>query len=150
LLAVVAVVLAAGAMVARAADEVAKVGDEVKLGDWTVKVFSVQDPQKPANEFFKPAKGNRWVGVDAEVKNLSKDPANVSSLLCFKVKDSANREYSEAIMTGITPGPPEGEVDAGGAKRGTLVFEVPQDATGLEFRFKCAAFSPGTARVRLR
>lgn len=126
-----------------------KVGDEVKLGDWTVKVWGVADPQAAVNEFSKPAAGTRWVGVDTEVKNLSNDPASVSSILCFKVQDSANREYTEDIATGIKPNPPDGEVAPGAAKRGTIVFEVPADATGLKLNFKCELFSSGTATIQL-
>lgn len=126
-----------------------KVGDEVKLGDWTVKVWGVADPQAAVNQYAKPTAGSRWVGLDAEVRNLSSDPANVSSILCFKVQDSANREYTEDIATGIKPEPPDGEVAPGAAKRGTIVFEVPAEATGLKLNFKCELFSSGTATIQL-
>jgi Domain of unknown function (DUF4352) len=125
------------------------VGDEVKLGDWTVKVWGVTDPQAPVNEYLKPKDGFRWVTLDTEVRNLSSDPASVSSLLCFHVQDSANREYDENIVSGITPGPPDGEVATKAAKRGNVVFEVPADATGLKLNFKCDLFSSGTATVNL-
>lgn len=121
----------------------------MKLGDWTVKVNGVADPQAPANEFSTPAAGNRWVGVDAEVTNGSADPATVSSLACFKLHDSANREYSETIASGITPAAPDGQIEPGGAKRGTLVFEVPQDATGLQLRFNCDLLDTGQVIIDL-
>lgn len=162
-----AVVVAAGAVVASGGDnkatktnsdgssdtsktaETFKVGDEVKLGDWSVKVWGVTDPLAPTNEFAKPKDGFRWVSLDTEVKNLSSDPAAVSSLLCFKVQDSVNREYTEDIASGVQPGPPDGEVAPNAAKRGNVVFEVPVDATGLKLNFKCDLFSSGTATVQL-
>jgi Domain of unknown function (DUF4352) len=125
------------------------IGDEVKLGDWTVKVWGKTDPQPQVNEFSKPKAGSRWVTLDTEVKNLSTDPEAVSSLLCFKLQDSLNREYTIDIVSGVDPGPPDGEVAPAGAKRGNLVFEVPADATGLKLNFKCDLLSSGTATVNL-
>jgi Domain of unknown function (DUF4352) len=125
------------------------VGDEVKLGDWTVKVWGVTDPQAPVNEFVTPKDGFRWVTLDTEVKNLSTDPETVSSLLCFDVQDSVNRKYDIDVVSGVTPGPPDGEVAANAGVRGNLVFEVPLDATGLKLNFKCDLLSSGTATVNL-
>ena len=125
------------------------VGDEVKLGDWTVKVWGVTDPYTSSNEFLKPSDGNRWVLLDTEVKNVGSDPNLVSSLMCFKLKDSANREYDEDIASGTQPGPPDGEVAPGSSTRGNIVFEIPADATGLQLEFKCELFDSGTATIQL-
>lgn len=125
------------------------VGDEVKLGDWTVIVHGVTDPQPAPNQYLQPAAGTRWVGVDTEVKNLSDSPETVSSLVCLNVTDSMNRKYNVDIASGVTPGPPDGEVAPGGALRGTAVFEVPADATGLKLNFKCDLLSTGTATIQL-
>ncbi|MFN8034852.1 MAG: DUF4352 domain-containing protein [Acidimicrobiia bacterium] len=126
-----------------------KVGDEVKLGDWTVKAHAFNDPQTSPNQFSKPAAGNRWVSADVEVKNHSKKPQTVSSLACFKIQDDANRGYDETIAAGVTPGPPDGEVAPGAALRGLITFEVPADAKGFGLHFKCDLFSSGTAVIKL-
>ena len=126
-----------------------KVGDVVKLGSWTVKVWAVKDPQPPVNEYSKPDAGNRWVSIDTEVKNLSTKVDAVSSLACFNLHDSLNHDYSEDIAAGIAPGAPDGEVEPNGAKRGLIVFQVPQAAKGLQLRFKCDLFSTGTAIIKL-
>jgi Telomeric repeat-binding factor 2. len=164
-----AVVVAAGAVVASGSSNTASkvnggsktssgstkaatayaVGDEVKLGDWTVKVYAVANPQAPVNQFSQPTAGNKWVGVDTEVKNLSSKPETVSSLLCFDVTDSANRKYDVNITSGVTPGAPDGEVAPNSALRGIAVFEVPADATGLKLNFKCDLLSSGTATINL-
>lgn len=125
-----------------------KVGDEVKLGDWTVTVAAVNDPQPSDNQFLKPKAGTRWVGVDTEVKNLSKSPQTVSSIACFKLQDAKNQQYTLAL-TGLTPAPPDGAVDPNGAVRGLLTYEVPQDATGLKLKFSCDLFSSGSATIAL-
>jgi hypothetical protein len=40
-------------------------------------------------------------------------------------------------------------VAAGGARRGTLTYEVPADAAGLRLTFKCDLFSTGSATIAL-
>ncbi len=126
-----------------------KVGDVVKLGSWSVKVWAVKDPQPAVNEFSKPSAGNRWVAADVEVTNLSKKADSVSSLMCFKAHDSLNHDYSVDLGNGITPDAPDGDVEAGGAKRGMLVFEVPTTAKGLQLRFSCDLLSNGSAIIAL-
>lgn len=165
-LAALAIVVAAGAVVASGSDNKAskvdssgnttggsattyKVGDEVKLGDWTVKAWGVNNPQAAPNQFSQPTAGTKWVGVDTEVKNLSSKPETVSSVLCFDVTDSANRKYNVNIASGVTPGAPDGEVAPNGALRGIAVFEVPADAAGLKLNFKCDLLSSGTATIQL-
>lgn len=161
------IVVAAGAVIASGEDNKAEkvnsrdsdtttpagtpyaVGDEVKLGDWTVKVWGVNNPQAAPNEFSQPTAGTKWVGVDTEVKNLSTDPETVSSILCFDVTDSANRKYDVNIVSGVTPGPPDGEVAPSAGLRGIAVFEVPADAAGLKLNFKCDLLSTGTATIQL-
>lgn len=125
------------------------VGDEVKLGDWTVKVYAVANPQAPGNQFSQPKAGTKWIGVDTEVKNLSTKPATVSSLACFKLHDAANHDFDENITSGVTPQAPDGQIEPSGAKRGIIVFEVPQDATGLQLRFNCDLFNSGQAIINL-
>jgi hypothetical protein len=124
------------------------VGDTIKLGDWEVIVHGVTDPLESTNQYLKPKAGNRWVGVDTEVKNNSGKPAMVSSLVCFELQDDKNQSYSITI-TGANAASLDGEADPGGARRGTLSYEVPQDATGLKLRFKCDLFSSGSATISL-
>ena len=126
-----------------------KVGDTVKLGSWTVKVWTVKDPVQSTNQFLTPKTGDRWVGLDAEVGNQSSKPQTVSSLLCFELDDSKNQTYNETAGADLVPGPPDGEIAAGSSKRGNVVFEVPPDATGLSLHFKCDLFSSGSAIITL-
>ncbi len=124
-----------------------KVGDEVKLGDWSATVQSATDPFVSTNSFDR-AKG-RFVAVDLTVRNLSAQPASVSSLLCFELQDSTGRSFSEALVVGSGAKAPDGEVDPGGQRRGSIVYDVPVDATGLQLRFKCDLFSSGSAVIAL-
>jgi hypothetical protein len=125
-----------------------KVGDEVKLGDWTVKVYGVTDPAQPESEFETVAPGTRWVALDTEVKNLSSSPQAVSSLACFELQDSENKTYTEELAS-VGAQAPDGEVAPNGAKRGNIVFAVPTAATGLKLNFKCDLLSSGSATIQI-
>jgi hypothetical protein len=95
-----------------------------------VTVYGVQDPWSSSNQFETPKTGNRYVRVDVQVRNTKSSQQTWSSLAGFKVLDSANRSYTEAIVTD-QPGPPEGQVAGGQAVRGFVTFEVPTATTGL-------------------
>ena len=122
------------------------VGDAVALGDWTVTVNGVTDPFASPNEFDTPQ--GRYVAVDATVANNSSSPATVSSLMCFELRDTTGRTYSQALVVGGGAAP-DGEVDPGGVLRGDLYYDVPADVTGLQLRFKCDLFSSGSAVINL-
>lgn len=128
--------------------ETFKVGDTVDLGSWSLKVHKVADPMKPTNEFLTPAQGNRWIGVDATVFNNGEAVEAVSSILCFELNDGQGRTY-EMTISGENVQPPDGEVQPGGKKRGTLVYEIPNGVKKYSLHFKCDLFSSGSAIVNL-
>jgi hypothetical protein len=90
------------------------------------------DPWTSTNQFETPTAGNRYVQVDTQVRNTKSSQESWSSLLGFKLLDSANRSYTESPVS-TQPGPPEGQVAGGEALRGFVTFQVPTDATGLIF-----------------
>ena len=124
-------------------------GDVVRLGDFTVVVHGVKDPVTSTNQFLRPEAGNRWVAVDLEVTNTSDEPETFSALLGLEIQDSENRVFDLNVMSGVQPGPPDGELAPGGARRGTAVFEVPTTATGLRLLFKGEIFGAGQVIVVL-
>jgi hypothetical protein len=126
-----------------------KVGDDVKLGDWIVKVHAVTDPLVSTNDFFKPKPGNRFIAVDTEVTNNTNKPQTVSSLLCFELQDDKNQSYDYALTGEPDVKSPDGEVDPAGSRRGVLTYEVPLTAKDLKLRFKCELFSRGSAIISL-
>lgn len=124
------------------------VGDTVELGDFTVTVNSTQIPFESGDEFITPNEGNIFITADTSVTNIGDEPATVSSIACFEVRDDTGQSYSLALVTG-TPDPPDGEVGPGETIRGTLAYEVPQSATGLQLRFQCDLLSTGSAVINL-
>lgn len=126
-----------------------KVGDVVKLGSYQVVVHAVKNPQPPVNQFSKPPAGSHWVSADLEVTNTSTKPQQFSSLLGIEAQDAENRTYKETVTSGLTPGPPDGEISPQSSTRGFVVFEVPDTTTSLRLRFKGEVFSSGTAVIQL-
>ena len=109
------------------------VGETAKTGDFEVTVYGSKDPQ-PASQFDRPAAGSHFVSVDVQVANRGSKQQTFSSLAGFHLVDSANRQFDEEIASDVKPGPPDGQIPAGEAVRGTVVFEVPDGTTGLRLR----------------
>lgn len=129
------------------APQVFSVGEAVELGDYQVVVHGVSDLQ-PTNEFATPAEGMKWVAADTEVTNNSAEPTIISSLMQFEIQDSTNAAYNVTV-TGENLPSLDGEAPPGGARRGTLVFEVPLAATGLRMNFEGDLFGAGSAAIQL-
>ena len=110
------------------------VGQTAKTGGLDVTVYSFKDPQPPPNQITSPTAGSHFVSVDVQVKNPRSSQVPFSSLLGFHLLDSANHQYDETATSGVTPGPPDGQIAGGQSIRGFVVFEVPDGTTGLKFR----------------
>lgn len=119
-----------------------KVGDTAKTGDFDVTVYGVKDPQTTSNQFDKAAAGSHYVSVDVQIANTGSKQQTFSSLLGYHLVDAANRQYDIKITT-VTPGPPDGQIPAGGAVRGLVVFEVPDGTTGLRLRVQGSLTASG-------
>lgn len=128
--------------------KVFKVGDEVKLGDWQIQVMEVTDPFVSKDEFEKAPEGKRHVALDAKVSNNSSEPQTVSSMMCFDVRDAESRKFDTAFITSAGT-ELDGEIAAGKALRGNLVFEVDETSKDLVLNFKCDFLSSGTAEIAL-
>lgn len=115
--------------------EVYAVGQTAHTGDFDVTVHQVQDPFTPTNQFESPRAGHRFVAVEVEVRNTGTERAPMSTLLGAEVTDSMNRPWNVALA-GLDLPHLDGEVGPGEARRGWMVFEVAQDATGLRLRLK--------------
>ncbi|WP_254810677.1 DUF4352 domain-containing protein [Natronosalvus amylolyticus] len=87
------------------------------------------------SEFLEADPGNEFVIVSVAMKNISDEFLGVSNLLQASVVD--DEDYSYNMTYGGTDEPTfnDGQFAPGEVERGTVVFEVPEDATGLELRF---------------
>ena len=108
------------------------IGDTAPTGDLEVTLHGFSDPQAPG-QVLRPQPGMHFVSVDVEVANRTPAPQTFSSLLGFRLLAGRNRQF-DLTFNDITPGPPEGEIPAGRAIRGLVVFEVPDGVTGFRLR----------------
>jgi hypothetical protein len=126
--------------------DVYQVGDTAHTADLDVTVHQVQDPFEPTNEFETPQAGMRFVAVESELTNADDESITWSSLMGAELTDSENRPYTVALA-GIDLPQLDGDVPAAGSRRGWVVFEVPQDATGLQVRIKGSITATGSLFV---
>ena len=125
------------------------VGDRVAIGQIEVETFGVTDPLEPTGEYgLPPAPGSRFVGVDVEVTNTTDEPFIFSAPLTFELKDPDNIAYP-VTFTDHSPGPPDGQIGPGQARRGLLVFEVPEGVGELLLVFVGYLLSAESAEVAL-
>jgi hypothetical protein len=122
------------------------VGDVIRTqewgDDWTLTVHSVH---YPTGESWRPKDGQRFVMLDLEIVNASADAQILSSIMAYALKDSANYEYDNWLTSAAPGEEPGGDFAPGEAKRGPVVFQVPQDAGGFVFVFEPSTF--GSERV---
>jgi Domain of unknown function (DUF4352) len=128
---------------AQTTEDVHAVGETAHTADLDVTVLQAQDPFQPANELEGPQAGNRFVAVEAEMTNATDELITWSSAVGAELTDSENRPYTVALAGTDLP-QLDGDVPAGGARRGWIVFEVPQDATGLQLRIKGSPTATGS------
>ncbi|MDI3298400.1 MAG: DUF4352 domain-containing protein [Bacillota bacterium] len=126
--------------------QVFKVGDVIQLGQLQFVVNGVREDK--GSQFLKPPAGKRWVVVDATVVNKSDQPAAISSLAMFQVKDADGRQYSITIGPDLN-GHLDGELAAADRMRGEVAFEVPATAKGLQLVFHPNLLGFGQAIVAL-
>lgn len=126
--------------------ETFKIGDSVKAGNLVFTVNSTRTDE--GNEFIKPAEGKIYYIVDVTVENTGDESEVVSSLMMFKLFDADGYNYSVTFGP-ETKGSVDGEVAAGRKIRGELVFEIPEEATGLELQIDPTVFGSGQIIVNL-
>lgn len=110
-----------------------KIGQAVKVGDFTVTVHKMTYPY--SSDMDTPDSGKAYVLLDVEVKNNSGSSQAFSSMMQLGLKDSTNTTYDETIVLGANGAPPDGNLAAGESLRGPVAFEVPAGAKGLQFSF---------------
>ena len=110
-----------------------KVGQQIKIGDYTVTVHKVTYPY--SNDLDQPESGKAYLLLDLEVANNSSKTQTVAGLMQYGIKDSANNNYDETIVMGVHGEGPEGDIAPGKSMRGPVAFEVPAGAKGLRFSF---------------
>jgi hypothetical protein len=113
------------------------VGSSDESGGFLFTVHQVVDPWTPANSWAAAAEGMRYVTVELSAVNQGDQAEVWSSALGAEAADSLNRVW-QTTFTMLDPGMAslDGDVQAGGERRGWVAFEVPADAELVELRLK--------------
>lgn len=85
-------------------------------------------------EFDEADEGMEFVVVHLAMKNVSGDFLTVSNFLQTRVRDDEDYSYDQTFVGGGNTFN-DGQFVPGEVERGTVVFEVPDDATGLSLQF---------------
>jgi len=115
--------------------DVYTVGQTAHTGDFDVTLHQVTDPYSSSNPLERPQPNQRFVAVELEVANTGDAAQTLSTLLGTELTDSQNRPWDIALAGTDLPHL-DGNVAPGEARRGWVVFDVAQDATGLRLRIK--------------
>lgn len=127
------------------------IGDIVEIGTLTITVNEVKD--LPASDMATPEEGNKFLAVDVTIENKGTEPAAISGGLQMKLKDSSGQQYGSDFMAAMAASggaSVDGELAPGEKVRGNVPFQVPMDATGLQFEFDASIFGSGKVQVALQ
>jgi len=112
----------------------AAIGDLVD-GDQLNLVVEGVERTSSLGEFSEPDAGNEFVVVSLALKNVSDDYVTVSNLLQTRVRDDEDYQYEQTIVASGGNTFNAGQFAPGEVERGTVTFEVPEDASGLQLVF---------------
>jgi len=123
-----------------------RVGDVVRVGETEVVVHGFEDPYDAGIQ--KPPAGSHYVAVDAEIRNRSAATQVYSSFGQFAMRNLKG-ESLDPVAVPMEGQAVSGETPPGGARRGTVAFQIPDSSQGLLLVFTDRVFNKGSARVYL-
>lgn len=116
------------------------IGDIIDFDDTSMVVLGWSSP--PGDDFTQPKDGNKFVVVDLLFVNTGSTADSISTMLQTELKDSTSQVYNIDFGASTVSGSssPDGEISPGERVRGSVGFQTPQDATGLQFVFDGSIF----------
>lgn len=111
------------------------VGQTIELDDETLTVNKVERNYIPSSsKSISPPSGDEFLLVNVTQTNKGSTPAAYNEFY-FKIEDSKGSQRGVSIVPGISEGFYQGGLDPGESVTGNLVFDVPQDDTGLKLLY---------------
>lgn len=127
----------------------AAVGDLVE-GDQLHLVVESVERTASLGQFSEPDAGNEFVVVSLALKNVSDGYVSVSNLLQTRLRDDEDYQYDQTFTGGGGNTFNAGQFAPGEVERGTVTFELPEDASGLQLVFDFeASIIGGIDRARI-
>ena len=86
------------------------------------------------NEFSQPAEGNKYVFIELYIENTGDSDVSISSFSfdCFADGYAVEQHYSDSFSATLS---------AGRNTMGKIIFEVPKEATEIEFEYNTNVFT---------
>lgn len=98
-----------------------------------LKITANEIKESQGNDYFKPAEGKTFIGVQFTVENLSDEDQYISSMLLFdSYVDGIKCDYSANANISISDGTLDGTLSSGKKMQGYYAVEVPTDWKELE------------------
>lgn len=87
-------------------------------------------------EFSQADPGNEFLLVDLGLKNVADEFVTVSNLLQTRVRDDEDYQYDQTFVGGTATNTfNDGQFAPGEVERGSVIFEIPEESSGLELVF---------------
>jgi hypothetical protein len=110
-----------------------KIGDTVKLGDYSITVNEVKNCAS-SNQFLQPKAGNVYVTADITQENKGAD-AKSYNLWDFKLQDDKDFSYQTAMAGCREPSFGSGTLQPNQKTRGYITFEIPKTSQPTQILF---------------
>lgn len=126
-----------------------KIGDIVKIGDNVLIVLGWSE--LAGDDFNKPDAGKKFIAADVLLVNAGAEASNLSTFLQLSLKDDTAQSYNQDISA-TTASKRElagGELAPGERTRGSIGFQIPVEAKGLQLVFDNSIFGTGKVFVDL-
>ena len=112
-------------------------------GPFEVTLLAGGGSCRAGRDFRLPTAGNRYVGVELEVRNTTAEPQTLSMLLAAEVVDSEGQAWSTSLFAVSDRATIDGEIPAGESRRGWVGFELPETSSGLRLFVDGVLFGDG-------
>ncbi|MFE3657262.1 DUF4352 domain-containing protein [Streptomyces sp. NPDC059165] len=137
----------------------AKVGDTITVKGMQdgeqleVTVKKIVDPAKPADEFFSPEDGKRWIGVQFQLVNTGSKPYDDSPSNGVQIADTEGQRFG-TVFGEIKSGPSMAAsvtLPPGEKALGWIVLELPKASKAATVQFSMnSGFSNQTGQWKLQ
>ncbi len=116
----------------------------------TLEINALEIAKSEGNKYIKPAEGKTFIGVKFEIKNISSEVENISSLLLFDTYvDDVKSDFSFSAMTAFGDGTLDGELEPGKKMIGWIAVEAGTNTKNIELVVKDSWLSLNKAKFKL-
>lgn len=124
------------------------IGEEVRVGDYSLTAISVVRPYTVENSFMQPDDGKEYIEVKVKIVNNSSSSQSYSDY-DFKLRNSTGVEAFTSFVEDTSDRLSSASLAPGGNVTGTIVFEVEKSETNLILIYRPGYFSDSTAEITL-